>query len=116
MFSKTPVELLVKDASNIYNKCQSIGELVTNRRYDESLVLLTTAEVYAIAEKLYLRCDTFKELQTVQIIDFINAFDDFYFQLKEILFHDQDDYQLLNEHLQKMNDCFEKLYNHYQLF
>lgn len=116
MFSKTPVELLVKDASNIYNKCQAIGELVTHRRYDESLVLLTTAEVYAIAEKLYLRCDTFKELQTVQIIDFINAFDDFYFQLKEILFHDQDDYALLNEHLKRMNDCFEALYNHYQLF
>ena len=45
MFSKTPVELLVKDASNIYNKCQSLLELVQSRRYDENLVILTTAEV-----------------------------------------------------------------------
>lgn len=51
MFDKTPIELLLKDFSNIYNKCQSTYELVTSRRYNEALVLLTTAETYAIAEK-----------------------------------------------------------------
>ena len=116
MFSKTPVELLVKDASNIYNKCQSLLELVQSRRYNENLVILTTAEVYAIAEKLYLRCDTFTELQTDEISNYINAFDDFYFQLKQILFHDKDDYELLASHLERMNVCFEKLYQLYDLF
>lgn len=116
MFSKTPVELLVKDASNIYNKCQSLLELVQSRCYDENLVILTTAEVYAIAEKLYLRCDTFTELQTDEISNYINAFDDFYFQLKQILFHDKDDYALLASHLERMNVCFEKLYKLYDLF
>ena len=51
MFDKTPKELVLKDFSNIYNKCQSTFELVTSRKYNESLVLLTTAETYAIAEK-----------------------------------------------------------------
>lgn len=51
MFTKTPVELLLKDFSNLLNKCQSVYDLVLSRRYNENLAILTTAEAYAIAEK-----------------------------------------------------------------
>jgi len=51
MFSKTPIELLVKDFSNIYNKCQSLYELVSNRRFNEQLAILTTAEVMQLLKK-----------------------------------------------------------------
>ena len=67
MFSKTPIELLSKDFSNIYNKCHAIHELIISRKYNESLALLTASEIYSIAEKAYLRCDTFPELQTKEV-------------------------------------------------
>lgn len=109
MFSKTPVELLVKDCSNMYNKCHSIHELVSSRRYNESLVLLTTAEVYAIAEKAYVRCDAFPELQTKEVSHFVNTFDDFYFELKQILFHNNDDLPSLKNRLKLMREAYEQL-------
>ena len=105
MFDKTPIELLLKDFSNIYNKCQSTYELVTSRRYNEALVLLTTAETYAIAEKAYIRCDTFKELQTSEV----TAFEIYYFELKQVLFHDDDDFVSLKSRLEKMKEMYEAL-------
>jgi len=120
MFSKTPIELLVKDFSNIYNKCQSVYELVSHRRYNESLVLLTTAEVYAIAEKAYVRCDTFPELQTKEVENFVDAFDAFYFELKQYLFHDS---EIENEALESlqlrlaaMSEGYEKVNASFDLF
>jgi hypothetical protein len=107
MFSKTPVELLVKDFSNIYNKCQSAYELVTSRNFNEYLAILTTAEAYAIAEKAYVRCDTFKELQTKEVEEFVNAFDVFYFELKQVLFHKNDDLESLYNRLIYMSQTYE---------
>lgn len=109
MFDKTPKELVLKDFSNIYNKCQSTFELVTSRKYNESLVLLTTAETYAIAEKAYIRCDTAKELQTAEVIAFFDAFEIYYFELKQVLFHDDDDIVSLKNRLEKMKDTYEAL-------
>ncbi len=109
MFSKTPVELLIKDFSNIYNKCQSVYELVCSRRYDESLAILTTAEAYAIAEKAYLRCDTCQELQTREVEVFVTSFDTFYFELKQVLFHGKDDLPSLHQRLLDMRTAYEKL-------
>lgn len=116
MFSKTPVELISKDFSNMYNKCQSIYELVTSRRYNESLAILTAAETYAIAEKAYLRCDTFEELQTQEVEDYVNAFDDFYFSLKQILFHDDRDFEALRIKLRAMREAYESLNRSFNLF
>ena len=109
MFDKTPNEPLLKDFSNIYNKCQSTYELVTSRRYNEALVLLTTAETYAIAEKAYIRCDTFKELQTSEVTGFFDAFEIYYFELKQVLFHDDDDFVSLKSRLEKMKEMYEAL-------
>lgn len=116
MFSKTPVELIVKDFSNIYNKCQSAYELVSSRRYNESLAILTTAEAYAIAEKAYVRCDSFKELQTEEIEAFVNAFDSFYFELKQVLFHTNDDLQSLHKRLSEMSAAYEQVNSSFNLF
>ena len=116
MFSKTPIELLVKDFSNIYNKCQSVYELVSNRRFNEQLAILTTAEVYAIAEKAYVRCDTFKELQTKEVEEFVNAFDQFYFELKQVLFHKNDDLDSLYNRLTTMSEIYEKVNASFHLF
>ncbi|HCE12433.1 hypothetical protein [Enterococcus sp.] len=109
MFEKTPKELVLKDFSNIYNKCQSTYELVTSRRYNESLVLLTTAEVYAIAEKAYIRCDTFKELQTAEVQAFFDAFEIYYFELKQVLFHADDDFVSLKNRLNQTAAAYEAL-------
>ena len=116
MFSKTPTELISKEISNKYNKCQSIYELVTNRRYNESLAILTAAETYAIAEKAYLRCDTFTELQTKEVEDYVNTFDDYYFSLKQVLFHDDDDYEVLRIKLRAMREAYEELNHSFNLF
>lgn len=107
MFSKTPIELLVKDFSNIYNKCQSAYDLVSSRRFNESLAILTTAEAYAIAEKAYVRCDTFPELQTKEVEEFVNAFDVFYFELKQVLFHTNDDLDSLKNRLKYLSQTYE---------
>ncbi len=115
MFSKTPKELIAKDFSNIYNKCQSAYELVSNRKFDVSLALLTTAEAYAIAEKAYVRCDVFTDLQTQEVEDFVNAFDVFYFELKQVLFHEDDDFDSLYKRLRKMSDCYEKVNSSFDL-
>lgn len=109
MFSKTPTELLLKDFSNLLNKCQSAFDLTSNRRYNESLAILTTAEAYALAEKAYIRCDQNPELQTKEVEDFVNAFDDFYFELKQVLFHDDDDMATFEDRLNKMRDQYETL-------
>lgn len=116
MFTKTPIELLSKDFSNMYNKCQSIFELVTSRRYNESLAILTAAETYAIAEKAYLRCDTFKELQTPAVENYVNAFDDFYFSLKQVLFHDDRDHEALRNKLRAMREAYEQVNTSFNLF
>ncbi|MDT2755833.1 hypothetical protein P7G51_00330 [Enterococcus asini] len=109
MFSKTPVELLLKDFSNLLNKCQSCYDLVTNRRYNEYLAILTTAEAYALAEKAYVRCDQNEILQTKEVADFVNAFDEFYFELKQILFHDDDDFVSFEACLKRMQGEYETL-------
>ena len=100
----------------MYNKCQSIYELVTSRRYNESLAILTAAETYAIAEKAYLRCDTFPELQTPEVEDYVNAFDDFYFSLKQVLFHDDRDFESLRIKLRTMREAYEKVNTSFNLF
>lgn len=109
MFSKTPKELILKDFSNILNKSHAVSELIANRRFDSDLAILTTAEIYAIVEKSYVRCDTFPELQTTEVEDFVNAFDQFYFELKQILFHDQDDFLSLSKRMAEMQTAFETL-------
>lgn len=109
MFSKTPKNLILKDFSNILNKSHAVSELISNRRFNESLAILTTAEIYAIAEKAYVRCDVFEELQTVEVENFVNYFDAFYFELKQILFHDRDDFDSLNERIKEMQQAFEAL-------
>ncbi|KAF1302362.1 MULTISPECIES: hypothetical protein [Enterococcus] len=116
MFTKTPVELLLKDFSNLLNKCQSVYDLVLSRRYNENLAILTTAEAYAIAEKTYVRCDQNPQLQTTEVENFINAFDDFYFELKQVLFHADDDLPSLEKRLAKMRDEYEALTAAFQLF
>ncbi|WP_122645685.1 hypothetical protein [Enterococcus mediterraneensis] len=115
MFSKTPVELLLKDFSHILSKCQSIYDLVLGRHYNESLAILTTAEAYALAEKAYIRCDQNKELQTAEVEEFIEAFNIFYFELKQVLFHDDDDLVSLQNRLTKMQDDYEALTAAFQL-
>ncbi len=116
MFSKTPMELLSKDYSNLYNKCQAVYELVSSRRYNESLALLTTAEIYALAEKTYVRCDTFKELQTKEVEEFVNTFDDYYFSLKQTLFHHHRDFDELRIRLRAMREAYEKMNTSFNLF
>lgn len=109
MFTKTPSELLLKDFSNLLNKCQSCYDLVTNRRYNQYLAILTTAEAYALAEKAYVRCDQNLELQTEEVANFVNAFDEFYFELKQILFHDNDDFDTFATTLKRMQREYETL-------
>ncbi len=109
MFTKTPTELLLKDFSNLLNKCQSCYDLVTNRRYNQYLAILTTAEGYAIAEKAYVRCDQNPELQTEEVSNFVNAFDEFYFELKQIMFHDDDDFETFRTSLKRMQTEYEIL-------
>ena len=116
MFSKTPIELLSKDFSNIYNKCQAVYDLIDTRRYDTSLALLTASEIYSIAEKAYLRCDTFPELQTSEVENYVNAFDDFYFQLKQILFHNERDTDRLRINLRVMREAYENMNTSFNLF
>jgi len=109
MFSKTPKVLILKDFSNILNKSHAVSELIANRRYDSDLAILTTAEIYALAEKSYVRCDVFPELQTKEVENFVDAFDQFYFELKQILFHDQDDFDSLKNRSAEMQAAFEVL-------
>lgn len=109
MFTKTPSELLLKDFSNLLNKCQSCYDLVTNRRYNQYLAILTTAEAYALAEKAYIRCDQNLELQTKEVASFVNALDEFYFELKQILFHDNDDFETFRTSLELMQREYETL-------
>ncbi|BCA84883.1 hypothetical protein EsVE80_04060 [Enterococcus saigonensis] len=115
MFTKTPVELLLKDFSNLLNKCQSVFDLVISRRYNVNLAILTTAEAYAIAEKAYVRCDQNVELQTKEVEAFVNAFDDFYFELKQVLFHDDDDIPSFKKKLTTMQEQYELLTQSFNL-
>ncbi|MBO0448075.1 hypothetical protein JZO76_00840 [Enterococcus sp. MJM12] len=115
MFTKTPVELLLKDFSNLLNKCQSVFDLVISRRYNVNLAILTTAEAYAIAEKAYVRCDQNVQLQTKEVEAFVNAFDDFYFELKQVLFHDDDDIPSFKKRLTTMQEQYELLTQSFNL-
>ena len=90
--------------------------MIISRKYNESLALLTASEIYSIAEKAYLRCDTFPELQTKEVENYVNAFDDFYFQLKQILFHSERDYERLRINLRVMREAYEKVNTSFDLF
>ena len=88
---------------------------MSTRRYNENLAILTTSEGYAIAEKAYIRCDQNTELQTKEVEAFVNAFDDFYFELKQVLFHDDDDIASLKERLSTMQSQYEALTQSFNL-
>ena len=43
----------------------------------------------------------FKELQTSEVTGFFDAFEIYYFELKQVLFHDDDDFVSLKSRLEK---------------
>ena len=51
-----------------------------------------------------------------EVEDYVNTFDDYYFSLKQVLFHDDDDYEVLRIKLRAMREAYEELNHSFNLF
>ncbi|RGI28270.1 hypothetical protein DXC12_09965, partial [Melissococcus sp. OM08-11BH] len=53
--------------------------------------------------------------QTPEVEEFVNAFDIFYFELKQVLFHKNDDLDSLYNRLNTMSEVYQKVNNSFDL-
>ncbi|KAF1295531.1 hypothetical protein BAU15_03025 [Enterococcus sp. JM4C] len=115
MLNKEPAQQLISELSDLYNKCLPIYELVTSRHYDETRVLLNTSELftmYRLSNQFY---NFHPEIQKPEAEKFYEAFDEFYSELKQLIFHEDDATGKLYNKLSIMKDLFEELTTAYNV-
>ncbi|MGM0125318.1 hypothetical protein IGI37_002716 [Enterococcus sp. AZ194] len=109
MLKKEPSQQLVSDLSNLYNKCLPVYELVTSRHYDETRVLLNMSELFTMYNVSKLFYGVHPEIQKKEIEAFYLSFDEFYSELKLVIFHEDDATGKLYNKLSTMKELFEEL-------
>ncbi|MFD2305041.1 hypothetical protein [Enterococcus termitis] len=110
------VELLLSYLSEIHTKSLSLYDLVTSRpRPEESRILLNINEVFTYYHSVRVFYFSNSELSKAAVQPFFTAFDDFYFELKQVFFLEDDNSALLYNKLSAMKDAFEQLTNDFNV-
>ena len=115
MFKKDPTQQLLSDLSDLFNKCLPVYELITSRNYDELRVLLNTNELFTMYNHSKLFYTLHPELQKSEVESFYISFEEFYLELKQVFFHEDDATGKLYNKLSSMKDIFEELTTAYNV-
>lgn len=110
MSQVTNGELLSLLSTN-YNKSLTLYELVTSTGYDRNRALLNINELYTNYSSTQLFMHIHPELATSDVQNFCANFEEFYFELKQVFLHEDENAALLYEKLEVMKESFEGLTN-----
>ncbi|MBO0441554.1 hypothetical protein DOK67_0002074 [Enterococcus sp. DIV0212c] len=114
--SNEKVELLLSYLSEIHTKSLSLYDLVTSRpRPEESRILLNINEVFTYYHSVRIFYYSNNELTASEVQPFFSAFEDFYFELKQVFFLEDEDSILLYNKLTAMKNSFEQLTNDFNV-
>lgn len=110
------VELFLSYLSETHTKSLSLYDLVTSRpRPDDTRILLNINEAFTYYHSARIFYHTTPALATDEVAPFFQAFEDFYFELKQVFFLEDDNTALLYDKLSTMKDAFEELTNHFNV-
>ncbi|MGM0217990.1 hypothetical protein [Enterococcus sp. AZ126] len=110
------VEILLSYLSEIHTKSLSLYDLVTSRpRPEDTRILLNINEVFTYYHSVRVFYYSNSELAGSDVHPFFKAFEDFYFELKQVFFLEDEDSILLYSKLTAMKDCFEQLTNDFNV-
>lgn len=107
----TAQHTLLPYLSNIYNKSLPVYELITSRRYDRELALLSISELYTLGATAKLFYQLTPEAASSKAARFFVLFDSFYARLKPIYLKEELDSARLYADLGAMKEVFEDLKN-----
>ncbi|MGX7244348.1 hypothetical protein ACWOC1_05810 [Enterococcus quebecensis] len=114
--SNEKVALLLSYLSETHTKSASLYDLVTSRSHSEDTrILLNINEVFTYYHSVRVFYFSNSELKAPQVQSFFKAFEDFYFELKQLFFLEDDDSALLYNKLTAMQDYFEQLTNDFNV-
>ncbi|MFK4566688.1 hypothetical protein [Enterococcus sp. UD-01] len=114
--SNEKIEVLLGYLSEIHNKSLSLYDLITSQpRTDETRILLNINEVFTYYHSIRIFYYSQDELFTADVQPFFTSFEDFYFELKQVFLHDDNNTALLYNKLSSMKDSFEQLTNDFNV-
>lgn len=115
--TNTPqIEFLLKYLSEIHNKSLALYELVISRpKPSHERVVLNINELFTLYHTTNLFYFEHPELDQAEVVPFLSAFDDFYFELKQVFLNEDDDTALLYNRLLTMKETFEELTKAYNV-
>lgn len=110
------VEILLSYLSEIHTKSLSLYDLVTSRPLpEEGRILLNINEVFTYYHSVRVFYFSNDELKKAEVKPFFSAFEEFYFELKQAFFLEDDETILLYNKLSAMKDSFEQLTNDFNV-
>lgn len=110
------VDFLLSYLSEIHTKSLSLYDLVTSRpRPEESRILLNINEVFTYYHSIRIFYISNDEISSDAVQPFFTAFEEFYFELKQVFFLEDDNSVLLYNKLSAMKDAFEQLTNDFNV-
>lgn len=110
------IEILLSYLSEIHTKSLSLYDLVTSRpRTEDNRMILNINEVFTYYHSVRIFYYSNEELTTSNVLPFFKAFEDFYFELKQAFFLEDDNNILLYNKLTAMKDSFEQLTNDFNV-
>ncbi|EMW5668253.1 hypothetical protein AAFB98_000178 [Enterococcus faecalis] len=108
--TKEQLELFLFYLSETHTKSLSLHDLVTSRpRPEEARILLNINEVFTYYHSARVLYTSVPALENNKSEPFFQAFENFYFELKQHFFNEEDETHQLNERLEEMKIAFEQL-------
>ncbi|MBL1225538.1 hypothetical protein [Enterococcus sp. BWR-S5] len=112
--STEKIDILLSYLSETHTKSLALYDLISIQpRTDETdiRILLNINEVFTYYHSVRIFYYSNTELDHADVEPFFIAFENFYFELKQVFFHEDSDIALLYSKLDKMKTSFEELTN-----
>ncbi|MGK0551473.1 hypothetical protein ACSFB8_05910 [Enterococcus faecalis] len=104
------IDLFLSYLSETYTKSLALYDLVTSQpRSEEFRILLNINEVFTYYHSTRIFYYSTSELEAAEALAFFEAFEEFYFELKQIFFLEDDNTTILYKKLTTMKEAFEVL-------
>lgn len=110
------VEILLSYLSEIHTKSLSLYDLVTSHpRPEDNRIMLNINEVFTYYHSVRVFYYSNDALSASEVLPFFTAFEEFYFELKQTFFLEDDNTILLYNKLTAMKNSFEQLTNDFNV-
>jgi hypothetical protein len=110
------IDLFLNYLSETYTKSLALYDLVTSQpRSDEMRILLNIDESFTYYHSIRIFYYTTPELEAPEVAAFFKAFEEFYFELKQMFFLEDNNSAVLYKKLDIMKDAFEELTDYFNV-